>query len=216
MDNLILWEALESVPENAQKTIKGGRLNGFTDINPMWRMKKLTEEFGPVGIGWYYKVTNKWIEHSGNEAAAFVDIELYYKHEGEWSMPIPGTGGSSFVANQASGLYMSDECYKMALTDAISVACKALGVGSNIYWNTSDSKYGGIKNDGPDISNMSVEDIGKLKISFGKHSGKTLSDIWHEDVSYIKWLSENERTDQWIKDAIDKTNKFIKESKEKK
>jgi hypothetical protein len=29
------------VPNEAKKEIKGGRLSGFTDINPMWRIKTL-------------------------------------------------------------------------------------------------------------------------------------------------------------------------------
>ena len=146
MENLKYYELLKDVPENAQKPISGGRLKGMTDINPMWRIKALTETFGPVGFGWYYKVIEKRIESQGNESAAFVDIELYYKVDGEWSMPIIGTGGSSFVTIEKSGnAYMSDECFKMALTDAISVACKAIGVGAEIYWNTSDSKYQGHK-----------------------------------------------------------------------
>ena len=29
-------------------------------------------------------------------------------------------------------MYTSDECYKMALTDALSVACKALGVAADV------------------------------------------------------------------------------------
>ena len=46
-----------------------------------------------------------------------------------------------FVAKEKSGLYTSDECYKMALTDAISVACKALGMGADIYWQSDRTKY---------------------------------------------------------------------------
>ena len=38
-------------------------------------------------------------------------------------------------------MYTSDECYKMALTDAISVACRALGVGADVYWEADRSKY---------------------------------------------------------------------------
>ena len=71
----------------------------------------------------------------------FVDIELYVKVDGEWSKPIYGTGGSTFVAKESKGLYTSDEVVKMAYTDAISVACKQLGFGADIYWNKSDSKY---------------------------------------------------------------------------
>ena len=141
-ENLELYEAVRAVPTDAQRTIKGGRLNGKTDINPMWRIKTLTEHFGICGIGWYYEITKQWIEQGhGGEIAAFCNINLYVKHEGEWSKPIQGTGGSAFVASEQRGLYTSDECYKMALTDAISVACKALGFGADIYWDKDRTKY---------------------------------------------------------------------------
>ena len=71
----------------------------------------------------------------------FVDINLYIKVDSEWSAAIPGTGGSEFVSKEKGGLYTSDECFKMALTDAVSVACKSLGFGADVYWNTTDSKY---------------------------------------------------------------------------
>jgi hypothetical protein len=46
-----------------------------------------------------------------------------------------------FVASEKSGLYTSDECFKMALTDALSVACKALGIGADVYWDRDPNKY---------------------------------------------------------------------------
>ena len=52
MSNLELWEKVRACPKEAQKEIKGGRLSGMTDINPVWRMKTLTEQYGPCGIGW--------------------------------------------------------------------------------------------------------------------------------------------------------------------
>jgi len=141
MGNLDLYDKFRSVPNEAKKSIQAGRLKGKTDINPMWRIKALTEAFGPCGIGWYYKPVNKWMERQGEEVAAFVDIELYVKYEGEWSKPISGTGGSMFVVEEKKGLYVSDECYKMATTDAISVACKQLGFGADVYWSSDRSKY---------------------------------------------------------------------------
>ena len=113
MENLEWYEKYRSVPENAQKSITAGRLKNKTDINPMWRIKALTELFGPCGIGWYYETTRKWIEESGQEAAAFVDIKMYVKVGGEWSKPIEGNGGSMFRASEAKGLRTSDECYKI-------------------------------------------------------------------------------------------------------
>ena len=141
MENMEIYDACRSVPETAKKAIAAGRLKGKTDINPMWRIKRLTEQFGPCGIGWYYKPVRKWLETHGDETAAFVDIELYVKIGGEWSMPIAGTGGSMFAARQKDGVYVSDECYKMASTDAISVACKQLGIGADVYWDADRTKY---------------------------------------------------------------------------
>ena len=140
-DNLELYNKVRSCPDSAKKEIGAGRLKGFTDINPMWRIKVLTEVFGPCGIGWWYKITDKRMEGQGNEIRAFVDIELYYKWNGEVSQPVVGTGGASFLTVERNGAYTSDECYKMALTDAISVAAKSLGIGADVYWDKDRDKY---------------------------------------------------------------------------
>ncbi len=142
MGNMDIYNKVREVPPEAQKTITAGRLKGFTDINPMWRIKVLTEMFGPAGIGWYYEIIDKRVEDgAAGEKVAVVDINLYIKHEGEWSKPIQGTGGSMLVAKEKNGMYTSDECFKMALTDAISVACKSLGVGADVYYAKDRSKY---------------------------------------------------------------------------
>lgn len=142
MSNLDIYNAVATVPTEAKKGITAGRLKGMTDINPMWRIKILTETFGACGFGWKYKITDKRIiDGAGNTKCAFVDIDMFVKVDGEWSEAIPGTGGSSFIAQEKNGLYTSDECFKMALTDAISVACKALGVGADVYWQAGRTKY---------------------------------------------------------------------------
>ena len=141
-DNLTIYNTVRNPPQEALKTIRGGRLSGYTDINPMWRIKALTEQFGVCGVGWKYVITRQWIEEGAKgEKCAFTNIDLFIKVGGEWSDAIPGTGGSSFIANEAKGPYTSDECFKMSLTDAISVACKALGFAADIYWNSDRSKY---------------------------------------------------------------------------
>jgi len=142
MENLEIWEKVRAVPPTALKEIQAGRLKGKSDINPMWRLKQLTEQFGICGVGWKYSITKQWLETGGkDEIAAFVNIDLFVKVGGEWSEAIPGTGGSAFVANERNGPYVSDECFKMALTDAISVSCKALGFGADVYWDKDKTKY---------------------------------------------------------------------------
>ena len=146
-NNMTIYDLIKDVPKEAQKPITGGRLNGMTDIKPMWRIEKLTEVFGPVGLGWYTETTKKEIiEGANGEKIATQDILLYVNFkkpyglkEDLWSNGIEGSGGSSFIAKERSGYYTSDECFKMAYTDALSVACKSLGMGASVYWG--DSKY---------------------------------------------------------------------------
>lgn len=184
MGNTEIYEKVRAVPENAKKPIRGGRLNGKTDINPMWRIKALTETFGPCGFGWKYEITEKRIlEGSDGNVAAFVDINLYVKWNGEWSEAIPGTGGSSFVEKERSGLYTSDECFKMALTDAISVSCKALGFGADVYWDADRTKYGDrpgnqdkpTRNEQQANSNVAICSCCKYPIKAVNHRGEIYS-----------------------------------------
>ncbi len=141
--NMSLYEKVRSVPKEALKAIGGGRLKGMSDINPMWRIKMLTEMFGVCGIGWKIEIVDRRLESGAdNEVVCFVDINIYIKSDGAWSEPIPGMGGSSFVTKENSGkLYTSDECFKMAYTDAISVACKSLGFAADVYFEKDRTKY---------------------------------------------------------------------------
>lgn len=193
MGNLDLWDKVRSVPKNAQKEITGGRLKGKTDINPMWRIKTLTDCFGVCGVGWKYEIKDKRLERGGkDEIAAFVDIDLYIKINGEWSEPIPGTGGSMFVEQEKSGPHTNDECFKMALTDAISVACKALGVGADVYWHEDVTKYllsKITKEQARELLNIADNDVDELTAvlnRLGYKSSKPSSEILSEHFEDVK------------------------------
>ena len=122
MENLEIYERVRQVPPSAQREIQAGRLKGKTDINPMWRIKALTEQFGPCGIGWKYVITDKRLEQgANNEVSAFLDIDLFVKVDGAWSEAIPGTGGR-----------------KQRLPVAISSLSKAAAVPSAKVRNFSD------------------------------------------------------------------------------
>lgn len=145
-----IYENVRAVPQEAQKQILGGKLKGKTDINPMWRIKTLDQQFGMCGFGWYYEVKNKQIVDGANgEKAVFVDIAMYVNNDGEWSNPIYGTGGSMLINTEKGQLVTNDEAFKMATTDAISVACKQLGVGADIYWKEDKTKYTGEEKKAP-------------------------------------------------------------------
>ncbi len=143
MDNLRIWDAVKQPPASALKQILGGRLKGKTDISPQWRYKVMTEQFGVCGTGWKYEIKRVWSEPAPEgEVLAFAEVYLYTKRGDVWSDPIPGVGGSMLVDKETSGLHASDEAYKMAITDALSVAMKMLGVGADVYMGLWDgTKY---------------------------------------------------------------------------
>lgn len=176
--NMSLWRLWEAVPDNAIKPITAGRLKGMSDINPMWRYRVLTETFGPAGVGW--KTENETFQiATGADGVTVVicTLRLFVldPDSGEWSNGIFGVGGSNFVANEKNGLYTSDEAYKMAHTDAISVACKQLGIGANVYWSgNTGSKY-------PTRNTQTDDDpLGKVPVPVCAQCGTAISVKVHD------------------------------------
>ena len=146
MDNMEIWNKLKQPPKDALRQISGGRMNGKTDINPTWRMEAITAEFGPCGIGWKYTIDKLWTEPgTDGQVFAFALVSVSVKRADTWSDPIPGIGGNMLIEQERSGLHDNDEGFKMAVTDALSVAFKALGVAADIYrgrWDGSKYKDG--------------------------------------------------------------------------
>lgn len=133
-DNLSVYNALRNVPTEAQKEFNNGRFKG-TDINPMWRIKVLTEMFGMCGVGWYWSEPQFTREDSGDTATIHCKVALYIKTNDGWSQPIWGVGGNTLTSTTKDGrLTTTDEAYKMAFTDACSIAAKQVGCGADIWY----------------------------------------------------------------------------------
>ena len=143
-ENLRIWDQVKEVPQDAQSKITGGRLQGMTNIKPIWRLMAVTNLFGPCGIGWKYEIEKQWTLEVGGEVLCFCNVLVYVSRPIEsdgidrWSEPIPGTGSSKLVSRERNGMFADTEGYKKALTDALSVAFKALGVGANVYAGGKD------------------------------------------------------------------------------
>ena len=103
----------------------------------------MTELFGPVGFGWTYSIDKLWTEPgTDSQVCVFATVSVRINIDGTWSEPFSGIGGNMLIAKESKGLYTSDEAYKMAVTDALSVAFKAVGVAAEIYLGNFDgSKY---------------------------------------------------------------------------
>jgi len=149
MENMEIWNKVKQPPKEALKQIGAGRLRGMTDVSPQWRYQVMTEVFGPCGTGWKFDIVRLWSEDGADGVKfAFAHVNLHYinPENNSWNGPVPGIGGSTLVAKESKGLYSSDEGYKMAVTDALSVAMKSLGVAADIYAGKWDgSKYADAK-----------------------------------------------------------------------
>lgn len=145
MEAMKIYESLSRPPKEALRTIQAGNLKGKTDINPQWRYKAMTEQFGLVGIGWKYDIQKLWTEPGANgETLAFAQVAVYVRNQDtkEWSDAIVGIGGSKLINKFSKGPESNDEGYKMAVTDAFSTSLKMLGVAADIYAGKWDgSKY---------------------------------------------------------------------------
>lgn len=143
MDNMQIYNAGRSIPAGAVKKITGGAYGkaGLSDINPQWRIEKMTELFGPCGVGWIWVPVDVWV----NDNVCYAHITVQYRREdGEFSHPVHGYGGTIMGR-------MSDDSdvYKSTVTDAISNALRYLGIGADVWYkpgntaeqNQFDTKY---------------------------------------------------------------------------
>jgi hypothetical protein len=176
----------------------------MTDIKPQWRILVMTENFGPVGIGWKYTIEKLWTERTDDaHVCAFALINLSIKHDGEWSAPIPGIGGSMLLVQETKGTHTSDEAYKMAVTDALSVAMKALGVGADVYMGYSDSK------------NPTQGQQQQGNQSQGNSSDKPwFNDFNKQRDNMIDRIGSGEQTAQHIIDALSEKYKLSNKTKD--
>lgn len=217
--NMNIYNQVRVVPESAKREIKAGKLIGKTDINPQWRIETLTKLFGPCGIGWNIKVTNQWTEQGANgEVLAFTNVELTYRLNGEWSQPVCGTGGNVLILKtNTKGLQSDDEAFKKSETDAISVACKKMGIGADVYWSEGSTKYTNgdanvpesPENDYP--AEQPVEDMqlaGAIQEIQQAKSRETLQTIYN---TYSMYANKNTQ----FMDALNKRNTQLYKSEKK-
>lgn len=179
MNNMEIYNRVCITPQEAKKPIKGGRLNGFTDINPMWRIKTLTELFGPCGIGWKKKRTDcQFKEGANGEVSVFVTVELTVKTDDGWSEPVEGSGGAMFVTKERNGLYTDDEAIKKAETDAIGSAVKLLGFSADVYYEKDRDKYTPMEGDQERIDPVCDHCGGTIRpVKGGDGEVRTVEDI---------------------------------------
>lgn len=142
--NLRHWNALFRTDPNFAKPFQtAGGFRG-TATAPIFSYLKLTEHFGPIGVGWgFNKPEFQIVDAEDKDFLVFCTVECWYLDDDlSDKISIWGVGGDRIVKKDSRGISPNDEAFKAALTDAIGNAFYRLGQGADIrlgLWN--DVKY---------------------------------------------------------------------------
>lgn len=142
-ENTKLWDILGRTDPSATKGFtRGGGFKG-TAIKPMWSYRRMTEEFGPCGIGWGVNEPSfQVVPGTDGEVLVYCTVSIWYTQGEVLARTVYGVGGDKVVAKFTSGLKSDDEAFKKAFTDAVTNALKLIGVGADVHMGLfDDSKY---------------------------------------------------------------------------
>ncbi len=142
MSNKALWQRAYVTDPRAVKAITGKQYKGNSP-KPYWIVERLTDEFGPCGIGWGFTILNERFERfSDTDTLHIAAVRFWYVLDGQrGELEQIGQTKSSYVTS--SGNFMLDEdAPKKSVTDALVKCASYLGFAGDIFsgrWD--DSKY---------------------------------------------------------------------------
>lgn len=147
-DNMEIWNRLgKTDPEHTKKFQRAGGFKG-TAIKPIYTEKKMTEVFGPAGLGWGMgEPAFDVVPGSDGQVAVYCRVALWVKDPADKASTtdpwmVWGVGGDMVVVKQSSGLRTDDEAFKKAFTDAVGNAMKHLGMSADVHMGLfDDNKY---------------------------------------------------------------------------
>ena len=102
MSNLDLWARHFKPHKDALKSAP----RGMTAIDPMWTIREATEEWGPMGGAWGFKVVKEEVIRSSITGTAIhtVLIEVWYP-EGK----VQAYGGTTMDGETKNGAYFDED-----------------------------------------------------------------------------------------------------------
>lgn len=140
--NMEIWKANQTTDPAAVKAITGRQYQG-TSPSPQYLLAKATAQFGPVGLGFGWRVLAEHWRSYGDTTLHTCRIEFWWR-DGEGAANRWEEYGETKIAYvAASGKQMvDDDGPKKSLTDAIVKALSRLGFSADIFlgrWD--DAKY---------------------------------------------------------------------------
>ena len=145
--NTELWRRAFTTDPAAVKPITGKQYKGNSP-KPYWIVQRLTEEFGPCGIGWGFTILGERFERFGDaESLHIAIVRLWYVMDGKrGEFEQVGQTRASYMSagtDTKPGRFIVDEdAPKKSVTDALVKCASYLGFAGDIFsgmWD--DSKY---------------------------------------------------------------------------
>lgn len=139
MSKTDIWDSLcKTDPTHTKAFSRAGGFKG-TAIKPIWIVRKLTEQFGPVGIGWGMGEPSFQVIPCDGETLVYCTVTCWHTTKDHTFV---GVGGDKVTTKRQSGPFNDDEAFKKAFTDAVGNAFKFVGIGADVHMGLfDDSKY---------------------------------------------------------------------------
>ena len=150
---LLLWDAVQATDPKHTKNFSGNGGFSGTAINPTYQVRRATEKFGPIGIGWGFDIVDeKYVEgapigvnEKGDVTARIivhhVRMELWYTWQGARGA-VRRSGATTFVGKNRNGVFTDEEAAKKSETDALMKCLTMLGFSADVHMGLyDDCKY---------------------------------------------------------------------------
>lgn len=146
MSNLDLWKSVE---ETAPGYTKTGDLDGrkVTSINGTYMVKRATEAFGPVGLGWGYEIEDEQFQPGapitkdgaviGNAIMHTLKVRLWYM-QGDKKCSVVHYGHTPYIRGTHYGAMTDFDAPKKSLTDAIKKCLSMIGFSADVFLGLYD------------------------------------------------------------------------------
>jgi len=140
--NMDLWRRVCITDPAAVKPITGKQYSGNSP-KPYWIVERLTDEFGPCGIGWGFSIISERFERfSDTDSLHVAAVRFWFVLDGKRG-ELEQIGQTKASYTTKAGTFMLDEdAPKKSVTDALVKCASYLGFAGDIFsgrWD--DSKY---------------------------------------------------------------------------
>lgn len=149
-NHLELWHQVDKTPTTA---IKAASVDGqdITTLDAMYVIEQATKLFGPMGIGWGYRIEDERYdigapvlgtkgELIAHEQTHTIRLALWYRWHGERG-EVTQFGHTRAVYRTGTGKWKTDgEAPKKSVTDAIKKCLSLLGFAADVYYGRFDNK----------------------------------------------------------------------------